>query len=80
MQWPEVPGLAYLTDGQRGFFTAVTEAGATTITFGSPPHGQRLPSGGDNIQAGYRSGIGAPGNVRPGQISQLATRPWASRT
>lgn len=75
VQWPEVPGLAYLADGQRGFFTASSDTGATTVTFGSPPHGQRLPSGGDNVQAGYRSGIGAPGNVRPGQISQLATRP-----
>lgn len=75
VQWPEVPGLAYLADGQRGFFTATSDTGAVTVTFGSPPHGQRLPSGGDNVQAGYRSGIGAPGNVRPGQISQLATRP-----
>lgn len=75
VQWPEVPGLAYLADGQRGFFTTHSETGGATITFGSPPHGQRLPSGGDNVQAAYRSGIGAPGNVRPGQISQLATRP-----
>lgn len=75
VQWPEVPGLAYLADGQRGYFTSTSDSGATTVTFGSPPHGQRLPSGGDNVQAAYRSGIGAPGNVTPGQISQLATRP-----
>ncbi len=81
VQWPEVPGLAYLGEGQRGFFTsnrnAATAAGpgGTTITFGNPPHGQRLPTGTDNVRAAYRSGIGAPGNVAPGQISQLATRP-----
>ncbi|MFQ4147460.1 putative baseplate assembly protein [Arthrobacter sp. LAPM80] len=82
VQWPEVPGLAYLGAGQRGFFTSTHEAGTavpgiggTTVTFGNPPHGQRLPTGAENIHAAYRSGIGAPGNVAPGQISQLATRP-----
>lgn len=75
VQWPEVPSLGYLAGPQRGFFTSDTPTGTTTITFGNPPHGQRLPTGTDNVRAGYRSGIGAPGNVRAGQISQLATRP-----
>ena len=84
-QWPQVPGLAYLDDGQRGFFTtpsgstaagsAAAGTGGATVTFGNPPHGQRLPTGTDNVMAAYRTGIGAPGNVLPGQISQLATRP-----
>ncbi|WP_129545554.1 putative baseplate assembly protein [Arthrobacter dokdonensis] len=75
VQWPEAPSLGYLSGSRRGFFTTAAPTGSTTITFGNPPHGQRLPTGTDNVRAGYRSGIGAPGNVRPGQISQLATRP-----
>ena len=75
VQWPEVPGLSYLAPGQRGFFTATSDTGATTVTFGNARHGQRLPTGTDNVHAVYRNGIGAPGNVQPGQISQLATRP-----
>lgn len=75
VQWPEVPGLAYLAPGERGFFTATPEAGRTIVTFGNAAHGQQLPTGMDNVHAHYRNGIGAPGNVGPGQISQLATRP-----
>lgn len=75
VQWPEAPSLGYLSGPRRGFFTTTAPTGTTTITFGNPPHGQRLPTGTDNVRAGYRSGLGTPGNVRPGQISQLATRP-----
>ncbi|ALE06448.1 hypothetical protein AL755_14915 [Arthrobacter sp. ERGS1:01] len=75
VQWPEVLSLGYLDGPQRGFFTSDSPTGTATITFGNPPHGQRLPTGTDNVWAGYRSGIGAPGNVQAGQISQLATRP-----
>ncbi|RAN77927.1 putative baseplate assembly protein [Bacillus sp. SRB_336] len=75
VQWPEVPSLGYLDGPQRGYFTSDSPRGTTTITFGTPPHGQRLPTGTDNVRAGYRTGIGAPGNVQAGQISQLATRP-----
>ncbi|MGA7206695.1 MAG: hypothetical protein WBX27_18945, partial [Specibacter sp.] len=75
VQWHEAPGLAYLSAGERGFLTSVEPAGTTTVTFGNGVHGQRLPTGVENVGARYRSGIGAPGNVLPGQISQLATRP-----
>jgi hypothetical protein len=34
-----------------------------------------LPSGQNNVTATYRQGIGSAGNVRPGQITTLLTRP-----
>lgn len=86
VQWPEVPGLAYLGEHDRGFFITTAEPvpgnpapPAVKLTFGDSPHGQRLPSGTDNIQAVYRTGIGAPGNVGPGRINQLATRPLGAK-
>ena len=50
--------------------------GTTLSFFGfcAGEHGARLPTGTENIEAVYRTGLGAAGNVEPGQISQLATR------
>jgi uncharacterized phage protein gp47/JayE len=75
VQWHEAQGLSYLGVADRGYLSATDHAGTTAITFGNGVHGQRLPTGVENVTAAYRSGIGSPGNVAPGQISQLATRP-----
>jgi predicted phage baseplate assembly protein len=60
----------------RGFVTQAAEDGSVTITFGNGANGARLPTGQANVTARYRSGIGRHGNVRPGQLSQLMTRPY----
>jgi hypothetical protein len=73
--WPEAGRLAALGPGSRGFFTRQDDEDRTSVVFGDRDHGARLPTGQDNVQATYRSGIGAPGNVQPGQISLLATKP-----
>ena len=49
--------------------------GQTTVVFGDGERGARLPTGPENVRAKYRNGIGKEGNVKAGQISQLATRP-----
>ena len=73
--WPEAGSLAALGPGARGFLTRQDDEGRTSVVFGDGEHGARLPTGQENVQAAYRSGIGAPGNVQPGQISLLATKP-----
>jgi predicted phage baseplate assembly protein len=73
--WPEAGSLATLGPGSRGFLTRQDDEGRTSVVFGDGDHGARLPTGQDNVQATYRSGIGVPGNVQPGQISLLATKP-----
>ena len=73
--WPEAGSLAELGPASRGFLTRADDEGRTSVVFGDGVHGARLPTGQDNVQATYRSGIGAPGNVQPGQISLLATKP-----
>lgn len=73
--WPEADSLAALGAGSRGFLTRQDDEDRTSVVFGDGDHGARLPTGQDNVQATYRSGIGAPGNVQPGQISLLATKP-----
>jgi predicted phage baseplate assembly protein len=61
--------------GSRTYFTEEDHAGVTSVTFGDGVHGSRVPTAASNVKTTYRSGIGAPGNVAPGKISQLSTRP-----
>ena len=64
---PDTPPTSYLT---------TTDAtGKTVITFAAP-----VPGGTDNVVATYRYGYGGQGNVRPGQVSQLLTKPLAVRS
>jgi hypothetical protein len=73
--WHEAGGLAGLAPTDRDYVTRTDDQGQVTVTFGDGRQGARLPSGVENVRARYRSGIGAGGNVRAGQISVLATRP-----
>jgi predicted phage baseplate assembly protein len=75
LRWHETASLAWLGPKDRGFVTRTDDEGLTHISFGDGAHGARLPTGVQNVRAVYRSGIGAPGNVRAEQISLLATRP-----
>ncbi len=73
--WHETASLAWLGAKDRGFATRTDDSGQTSVTFGDGLHGARLPTGVQNVRSVYRSGIGAPGNVRAEQISLLTTRP-----
>jgi hypothetical protein len=73
--WQEAGCVAALGPTDRGYITRTDDAGATTVVFGDGVHGARLPTGMANVRARYRAGIGRPGNVQAGQISQLSTRP-----
>ena len=75
IEWHEKESLAEMSAGSRTFFTEEDHDGVTSVTFGDGVHGSRVPTGPSNIKAVYRSGIGAPGNVAAGKISQLASRP-----
>jgi hypothetical protein len=75
IEWHEAESLADMPAGSRTFFTEEDHSGVTFVTFGDGVHGSRVPTAPSNVKAVYRSGIGAPGNVDAGKISQLATRP-----
>lgn len=79
LAWHELPDLAEATPDQRGFVTREDQAQKTSVTFGNGAHGARPPTGVANVKATYRYGIGAAGNVRAGQISQLATHPLGAQ-
>jgi len=75
IQWHEAGDLAELGPRDRGYFTRADNAATTSVIFGSGERGARLPTGSANVKATYRYGIGKPGNVKAGQISQLASHP-----
>lgn len=77
--WTEVPFLYGHGPGERIYVTSQDDAGVTTIMFGDGVTGLRLPTGVANVQATYRYGIGAQGNVRANQLSLLTSRPLGVR-
>ncbi len=75
VEWHESPALTAMGPTDRAFLTQTNDDGTTTVIFGDGQMGSRVPTGLENIQATYRSGIGKAGNVRAGQINQLLSRP-----
>ena len=75
VEWHETDTLAGLSPDDRNFITKTDDESKTTVIFGNGRQGARPPTGRENIAAVYRNGIGQPGNVKAGQISQLGTRP-----
>lgn len=75
IRWQETSSLYNAGANDRCYVLRVGEDGAAAIQFGDGRHGARLPSGQENLRAIYRKGIGAAGNLKAGQLSQLLTRP-----
>jgi len=75
VRWHEAGNLYQLGPNDRGYITRTDNQAKTAVVFGDGQHGARLPTGAENVKAVYRNGIGKPGNVSAGRISQLATRP-----
>lgn len=73
--WHESDSLAGLGPADRAYIVRIDDGGQTSVVFGNGERGARLPTAAENVRAVYRNGIGKPGNLKTGQISQLATRP-----
>ena len=74
VRWHETDSLSGSTPAAREFITT-DSSGQATIFTGDGRQGARLTTGQENVRAVYRTGIGQPGNLSAGQISQLASRP-----
>ncbi|GGK74602.1 putative baseplate assembly protein [Mangrovihabitans endophyticus] len=74
-RWHEVDNFAGRGPQERVYVTSVGDDGRTRVTFGDGVNGARLPTGVENVRAEYRVGVGAAGNVRERQITQLVSRP-----
>jgi hypothetical protein len=77
--WHEVPTFYGHGPEERIYITRADDDGKTTVLFGDGKTGARLPTGQENVKAKYRKGIGLAGLVKANQLTQLMTRPPASR-
>lgn len=75
LRWHEVSNLLSAGPADRVFVTRVNSQGKTIVQFGNGVQGARTPTGQSNIRAVYRKGIGLPGMVNAGQLSQPLDRP-----
>jgi len=75
IRWNKVSGFTDLPPTERAYMLRTDHKGVTSIVFGDGREGARPPTGSQNVTALYRKGLGKAGNARPGQISQLVTRP-----
>ncbi|CAD5108256.1 putative baseplate assembly protein [Zestomonas carbonaria] len=75
VRWEEAPYITALGPDDSAYLLRRADDGAVTVQFGDGLYGRRLPSGQMNVEARYRVGIGAAGNLPAGQISLLLSRP-----
>ncbi len=73
--WSEVPNFLSSAPSDRAYVTIPNSTGGPTVQFGNGIQGSRTPTGQANIQALYRVGIGAAGNLAAGQLTQALDRP-----
>jgi Baseplate J-like protein len=73
--WSEAPNFLSSAPSDRAYVTIPNSTGGPTVQFGNGIQGSRTPTGQANIQALYRVGIGAAGNLAAGQLTQALDRP-----
>ena len=79
IQWHEMDSLIAAGPTDRIFTTSVDNQNKVTVTFGDGQHGMRLPTGRENVQAIYRTGIGAGANLDAGKLTLLSTKPLGAK-
>jgi hypothetical protein len=77
--WGRTDSPGALGPADRGYTLRLDEDGRATVVFGDGEHGARLPTGVNNVRAVYRFGMDRSGNVGPGRVSQLVSRPLGVR-
>jgi predicted phage baseplate assembly protein len=75
LRWVEVPTLFGRGSRERVYTIRLDDDGTTTVQFGDGHTGARPPTGGENIVADYRKGLGSDGNLDAGKLTLLTTRP-----
>jgi predicted phage baseplate assembly protein len=75
LRWREQSSLLAAGSGDRVYETRRNEDGNVIVQFGDGQRGARPPTGQVNLRATYRKGLGSPGMVAAGQLSQAIDRP-----
>lgn len=75
LQWQEVDSLCGQQANARVYSLRHGDGGISSVLFGDGVEGARPVSGEHNLRAVYRKGLGLCGNVGPGKLTTLLTRP-----
>lgn len=75
VRWDEAETLFGRAPKEHVFISRRDDDGKTAVQFGDGQTGARLSTGGNNLRAKYRKGIGTEGLVQAGQLSMLLSRP-----
>jgi len=78
--WHEVATLQSAQANDRIFIALRDSDEKTTVEFGNGVTGAKLPTGQLNVTSTYRKGSGTAGNLKPGQLNLLITRPLGVRS
>jgi hypothetical protein len=77
--WEEADTLYGLGSGERRYVLRREDDGATRVTLGDGRSGARATTGSENVVGRYRTGIGLGGEVGPGRLTLMQTRPFGVR-
>lgn len=77
--WTERPSLHGAGPDQHVYATRIDNDARMHLLFGDGGQGARLPTGQVNVQARYRSGLGADGEVAAGSLTMLRAMPLGLR-
>lgn len=80
VQWTEIESLLDAGPNDRVYTVQLDDSGIPLVQFGDGVHGARLPTGQENVVASYRWGLGTAGNLAPGKLALMQTRPLGIRS
>lgn len=75
VRWDEAPRLYGLGPRDRAYIVRRDDDGGSSSVFGDGRMGARPPTGGENVVARYRTGIGRDGLVRAERLTLMQQRP-----
>ena len=78
--WHEAANLWTTGPHDQVYTSRIADDGGVAVTFGDGRRGARLPTGVNNVQATYRSGIGQAGRLDAERLSLLPNRPAGIRS
>ncbi|WP_347351817.1 putative baseplate assembly protein [Intrasporangium sp.] len=75
VRWEQAARLYGSGASDEQYLVAHADDGTVSVVFGDGVQGARLPTGVENVEATYRSGIGTAGMVPAGSLTLLMTKP-----
>jgi predicted phage baseplate assembly protein len=73
VRWLQVGSLDDSKPADTTYEVQIREDGGLSVVFGDGQNGRRLPSGVNNVVAGYRTGVGLAGNLPAASLTALVT-------